>query len=201
MLARTVADAVIVADERGCILSFSHEGEHLFGYREVEVLDRNITLLMPMSDAELHDLVTGGRRANGARHVVIGRRKDGDTFPADFTLTESQLGGERLFTAAVRDLTVSVECERHFEKLQDELAQLAHAGELDHLTSILAYEVTQPLAEIRRELTAAEHLLFAAGQPDALLAMASMVEVADRISEVIGRLRGLMKRRAMDKQV
>ena len=53
----TVPDAMIVIDERGQILSFSAAAEKMFGYREDEVVGKNIKMMMPSPDRDRHDEV------------------------------------------------------------------------------------------------------------------------------------------------
>jgi len=72
----TVPEAMVVIDESGIITSFSAAAERLFGYSEVEVLGRNVKVLMPSPDREAHDgyisryLRTGERRIIGLGRVT-----------------------------------------------------------------------------------------------------------------------------------
>src|SRR5580698_458140 len=78
---RRPPDCVIVFDERGHIQHFSPEAERLFGSREADVLDRNVSLLMPSPDRTPgrewpsldggHYFTTAERSGAGAERLVI----------------------------------------------------------------------------------------------------------------------------------
>ena len=85
----TVPDAMVVIDEAGLILSFSAAAEKMFDYSEAEVLDRNVSMLMPSPDRERHDqylrnyLTTGKRKIIGIGRVTTALHRDGSTFPSE----------------------------------------------------------------------------------------------------------------------
>jgi two-component system sensor kinase FixL len=108
---QTVPDAMIIIDERGRIESLSTTAERLFGYEADEACGRNVSLLMPSPYREQHDayigryLETGERRIIGIGRIVVGRRKDGTTFPMHLTVGELRAGERHHFTGFIRDLT------------------------------------------------------------------------------------------------
>ena len=66
---------------------------------------------MPSPYRQAHDgylaryFATGERRIIGIGRVVVGRRKDGGTFPMELAVGEVSREGHRLFTGFIRDLT------------------------------------------------------------------------------------------------
>ena len=150
----TVPDATVVIDRAGSITSFSTAAVRQFGYTEAEVLGRNVNLLMPEPYHGDHDgyirryLETGEKRIIGTDRVVVGRRKDGSTFPMKLTVGQASSGGEIFFTGFIRDLTEREETEARLREVQDELARLARLSELGEMASTLAHEINQPLAAI-----------------------------------------------------
>jgi two-component system sensor kinase FixL len=107
----TVPDALVVIDEQGLIQSFGAAAERLFGFSPKEVIGQNVKVLMPSPYREEHDGYLARYRATGERHIIgvgriiVGRRKDGSTFPMELTVGEVNLSGTQLFTGFVRDLT------------------------------------------------------------------------------------------------
>ncbi len=107
----TSADAVVTIDEAGLVRSFSRAAETLFGYREAEIVGRNVSLLMPEPDRSAHDgyirryLETGRAQIIGRGRIVEAERRDGSRFPAHLMVGEIRRGGRRLFTGFVHDVT------------------------------------------------------------------------------------------------
>jgi two-component system sensor kinase FixL len=150
----TVPDATVVIDDSGNINSFSAAAVRQFGYLEEEVLGRNVNLLMPEPYHGEHDgyirryLATSEKRIIGIDRVVVGRRKDGSTFPMKLSVSEMKSASGRFFTGFIRDLTEREESEARLQEVQSELARLARLNELGEMASTLAHELNQPLAAI-----------------------------------------------------
>ncbi len=120
-LVNTIVDGIIVIDAKGHIQTLNPAAETLFGYSPEEVRGQNIKMLMPEPYAHEHDaylhnyLTTGTKKVIGIGREVTGKRKDGSTFPMELAVSEMQVGGERMFTGIVRDIT---ERKRAEETLQ-----------------------------------------------------------------------------------
>ena len=73
-------------------------------------------------DAYLHNyLSTGQKKIIGVGREVVGRRKDGTTFPMDLAVSEVRLGERRLFTGVARDITDRKRAEQEVRRLNGEL--------------------------------------------------------------------------------
>lgn len=107
----TVIEGIIVIDDRGSVESLNPAACRIFGYDASEVVGRNVSMLMPTPHREAHDsylanyLRTGEAKIIGIGREVVGRRKDGSTFPMDLSVEEVRLGERRLFTGVVRDIS------------------------------------------------------------------------------------------------
>ena len=198
----TVPDAMIVIDERGTVQFFSSAAERLFGYTADEVSGQNVRMLMPPPYREQHDSYldryrrTGERRIIGIGRVVVGRRKDGSTFPMELSVGEANRAGPRLFTGFVRDLTERQQTERRLHELQDGLLHVSRVRSMGQMAAALAHELNQPLTATANYVRAALRLL---GAPEPNLdrvrqAMNHAVEQTLRSGEIIRRLRAFVAR-------
>lgn len=150
----TVLDATVVIEKDGTIVSFNSAAVRQFGYQETEVVGQNVRVLMPEPYRAGHDgyihryIETGEKRIIGVDRVVVGRRKDGSTFPMKLAVGEMKSGDRTYFTGFIRDLTEREESAARLEEIQGELARLARLNELGEMASTLAHELNQPLAAI-----------------------------------------------------
>jgi two-component system sensor kinase FixL len=199
----TVPDATVVIDRHGTIMSFNAAAIRQFGYREEEVVGRNVHVLMPEPYKRQHDgymrhyLETGERRIIGIDRVVVGSRKDGSTFPMKLAVGEMRSGDNLYFTGFIRDLTEREESEARLQEVQSELARLARLNELGEMASTLAHELNQPLSAIANYSQGAVRMLSKA--PDGISARLgeALSEVATqslRAGQIIRHLREFVMR-------
>src|SRR5262249_27116137 len=73
---------------------------------------------------------------------VVGRRRDGSTFPMQLSVGEMRVGSEVQFTGILHDLTPRLELEARLR----EQTSMARLGEM---AAVIAHEVKNPLAAVR----------------------------------------------------
>jgi len=117
-LMNTIVDGVITIDSRGRIIDFNPACEILFGYKLEEVVGQNVKMLMPAPYQHEHDdylqnyRTTGQRKIIGIGREVVGRRKDGTTFPMELSVGEIAEGEQRAYVGVIRDLTARARLEQ-----------------------------------------------------------------------------------------
>jgi two-component system sensor kinase FixL len=206
----TVPDAMVVIDTRGIMQSFSATAERLFGHTAAEVIGRNVSMLMPEPYRTQHDsylgryLATGERRIIGIGRVVVGRRKDGSTFPMELSVGEMRSGERRFFTGFLRDLSERQATQQRLQDLQAELIFMSRFTALGEMASTLAHELNQPLTAVASYLNGARRLLDAGKPGDAVMArdaIDSAAAQALRAGQIIKRLREFVARGESERRV
>jgi PAS domain S-box-containing protein len=135
------ADAIISIDDDQRITLFNRGAELIFGYTRDEVIGAPLDLLMPERMREAHRGHVGqfaagpetARRMGERVAAIVGRRKNGEEFPADAAISKLDVEGRTILTVAMRDVT-------EVERVEKQQRFLAEAGSV--LSSSLDYEQT-----------------------------------------------------------
>ena len=117
---------MISIDGNGIIQSFNEGAEKLFGFTSREIIGQNVSQLMPDPYSKEHDNYikkytdTGDSNfVGGAPKELIGKNKDGSTFPIEITLGEIYKDYQRLFIGVVRDIRKRKEMEIRLAESQE----------------------------------------------------------------------------------
>ena len=160
----TTVDGIITINDEGVIQSFNAAAEEIFGYREREVVEKNVKVLMPTPYREEHDGYmrsyhdTGRRRIIGIGREVTGQRKDGSTFPMDLAVSEVRSGSVHAFTGIVRDISERRRLEKEILDISEQerrrIGQDLHDGLGQMLTGIglLSQNLTRQLKKGKNNL-------------------------------------------------
>ena len=98
----TTSDAIITIDEVGLMQSCNPSAEAMFGYSEIDMIGKSISILMPETNNGTPDDLISSYFAPGEAHIIggtsrvlEGRHKDGVTFPIELWVgvVESGRGG------------------------------------------------------------------------------------------------------------
>ncbi|MDA7916076.1 PAS domain S-box protein [Verrucomicrobia bacterium] len=181
----TAVEGIITINERGTIESFNRAAVDMFSYSEPEVLGQNVKMLMPQPYKDEHDGYlknyhnTGKAQIIGIGREVTGRRKSGDLFPMEMSISEVKLHDRKVFTGFVRDITDRRELER-------QILETRH-NEQRHIGRELHDNLGQQLTGIEFMSQALEQKLSATDNENAKDA----AEIARLVRQAISHTRGL----------
>ncbi|MBC8288643.1 MAG: PAS domain S-box protein [Nitrospinae bacterium] len=164
-----VVDAIITINEKGTIQTFNQGAQKLFQYKDTEVLNRNIKMLMPDPNRSQHDeylqryLTTKSPHIIGIGREVVGLKKDGTEFPMDLAISQVNLHDRIIFTGIIRDISPRKEFEAALIEAK-QLADDANKSKGDFLAN-MSHEIRTPMNGIlglthlamNTELTSIQH--------------------------------------------
>jgi PAS domain S-box-containing protein len=120
-------DAIICLNSQQQVMLFNQGAERVFGYHAWEILGQPLDILLPDTARHHHSQYVEDfrRRPETARRMaerreICGRRRNGELFPAEASISKLEVDGQLIFTVILRDGT---------ERRQRE-ADLQHAREV-----------------------------------------------------------------------
>ncbi len=151
-VAEATGDAIITFDSEEHIVYWNPGAEAVFGYDATEMLGKRLTMVAPADLREaikkaVNEVESGGASSSLAQPVeMIGRRKDGSTFPLELSFAGWNTRHGVFLTSILRDITERKLAEHDLRLLADH----------DHLTglpnrALFRDHLTQALAAANRE--------------------------------------------------
>jgi len=204
----TSPDGLVVIDTDGKILLVSAAVEEMFGYQEIDIAGKNVSVLMNEDDRQNHHLYmkryqeTGQSSMMGQARRLLGQRKDGTEFPLSLRLAEAFGGGQLVIVGFMQDLTSKEANEYRLEQLQRELAHFARVNEMGTLASTIAHELNQPLMAVTNIVQTAVQILrdgMVAEQENLAVALELAGHEALRAGDILRRLRAFLSRGELEK--
>jgi len=133
-LLEAAPDAMVVVKPGGEIVLLNVQAEKQFGYRRDELVGQKVKNIIPKGFAER--LIADGTRTaaealaqqigNGIE--LTGRRKDGGEFPIEIMLSPLESVEGILVTAAIRDISVRKNAEKHLAQMEGRYRGLLEAA-------------------------------------------------------------------------
>jgi two-component system sensor kinase FixL len=201
----TAIEGVILIDSQGTITSFNASAEHIFGYRVDEVKGQNVKLLMPDNIKQEHDnYLKRYKNTNEAKIIGVGRemlarRKNGELFPIDLSVSEVLHQKSRTFVVLIRDISKQRAAEDEARLHRDQLAHIGRLNALGEMASGIAHEINQPLTSISLFAQAGKRFLQAGSVEEASQAFDKLSQHAHRAGAIIERIQGMTKHHQTEK--
>jgi two-component system sensor kinase FixL len=148
----TAQDAVITFNDQGIVESVNPAAERMFGYTAQEILGKNYTVLIPEPSRErslqrLGRYIATGHGLIATGQEDLGQRKDGSSFPFEYSVGEMELASGRHFTAVIRDISRRKRVE---ESLREASGKLLNSNrDLENFAAVASHDLQEPLRKIQ----------------------------------------------------
>ncbi len=133
VVAETASDAIITIDTNSRIVFINRIAEHIFGHKLEEMLNQDLTMLMPDYLRHLHHAGIERYVETGQRHIswdgveLPGLHKEGHEIPLEVSFSEFTRHGQRFFTGIARDITERKRAEAEREQSDQRYSILIEA--------------------------------------------------------------------------
>jgi PAS domain S-box-containing protein len=157
-LFKQTVDGIITIDNKGSILVANPAASRIFGYKNEEMIGQNISMLMPEEGRASHDVYLQKSQLHEAKILNLtrdlrGRRKNGEMFPLELTVSPMMVENEKFYIGVLRDVT------QRYQQQQDLIAakeQAEHAQDIaeqanrakSEFLSKMSHELRTPLNAI-----------------------------------------------------
>jgi len=133
-LLEAAPDAMVVVNQKGDIVLLNVQAEKQFGYRRDELVGQRVKNIIPKGFAER--LIADEKRSVedalaqqiGTGIELTGLRKNGSEFPIEIMLSPLDSAEGILVTAAIRDISVRKEAEKHLARMEGRYRGLLEAA-------------------------------------------------------------------------
>jgi PAS domain S-box-containing protein len=204
LILETALDAVVIMTSDGVVADWNDRAVSIFGWSREEAVGRIMSdLIIPERYRDAHRnglrryIESGRGQVLGSRIELSGLRKNGEEFPVELLISPIQDRESILFIGFLRDIT-----ELHALRLaRAELWRVTGRMAMGEMAASIAHEIKQPLAAIVATGHAGLRWLTRA-TPDieeARDTLKSIVDSANRASEVIDSIRSMFKNESQAK--
>lgn len=131
----SISDALVVVNSRGVIVTINSAVTTIFGYTRSELIGEKVEILMPEPYASRHDQYLHSHKINGNYNIIgkgrelPAKKRNGQTFPMELTLTEFNNKGEALYIGLIRNISERIEAQK-------EIYQLAYFDAVTNLPNL-----------------------------------------------------------------
>ena len=200
-------DCIFVRDMNNVITYWNHGAEEFYGWTAAETVGKVTThqllqTVFPVPLDEINqELLRTGRWEGELMHI----RADGIqvAVASRWSLRRDEHGRPVAILETNNDITERKRAEAALRQAQADLAHMTRLTTMGELTASIAHEVNQPLTAVVNNANASISLL-PTGAPnleEVRVALAEIIDDANRASDVITRVRQLAKRAPVEKSL
>jgi len=191
-------DLLCTHDLEGKLLSCNPAPARILGYEVAELLEIPMRELVAPEFREQFDHYIERIKAKGADKgllVVVTRTGERRIWEYNNTLRTDGVSSP-IIRGMAHDITERRQADQALQKAQEELARVTRIATLGELTASIAHEINQPLGAVVTNGSAALRWLDAnpPNLDEARQAMAETIDEANRASQVIEKVRGLLRK-------
>ncbi len=142
---QSAKDSIILANKKGEIIFWNQHAEKTFGYKEIEVIGKPLSFIMPeryrtdhQNSFEKH-VSSSQDDMNDDTVEMHGLKKNGKEFSIELSLSHWVNGDEKFYCGIIRDIT---------ERKNAEEEQLSHIKKLSEIAYLQSHQVRAPIASI-----------------------------------------------------
>jgi PAS domain S-box-containing protein len=193
----SVGEGIVSVRPDGEVVMANGEARRIWHCPGDRMLGMQLSELMPPEYRQRHRealrrTLDGGEATTlGRRFEAEGLREDGSRFPLEICVVETRIGPERLFTAAVRDITGRLRAQAENERLNASLIEKERLAAMGETAAVFAHEVGNPLNAMALNV----HLLRRRLASDASQGAIEGIErEVARLTKLLGDFRSLARR-------
>ncbi|QSZ40639.1 PAS domain S-box protein [Sulfurimonas aquatica] len=145
-------DALIITDGKAIIKRVNKAANILFSYKDKELIGKNIKLLIPQPEHDLHDEHVRNYHNQESKVIGVERKleavdKNGNLVPITLAVMPIKINNELFFIGTIRDLSQIVELKAQ-HKEQENMMHQAKLASMGEMISAISHQWRQPLNSI-----------------------------------------------------
>jgi PAS domain S-box-containing protein len=198
-LFETAPDSLVMTDREGVIVRVNGQAERIFGFSRNELLGHAIEDLLP---EELHShhidhrkdyYAAPATRTMGNSHEIFARRKDGQRFPVEVSLSTVQAADDIQVLAVVRDITERKQGEEVLRQSEERFRSIFEQGPMGVVLMGLNRDIIKVNSAFCRMLGYQEEELTTMSplditHPDDRQASVALMELLFKVGSPVGKL-------------
>jgi two-component system, LuxR family, sensor kinase FixL len=195
-LIATTQDAVVSIDRRGCVVLFNAAAQRIFGYTAEEIVGHKVNELMAEPYASEHDEYiaryerTSEAHAIGRIRTVTAKRKNGEGFPIELSVTEIEVDKDIHYAAFIRDISEKA-------KLQEQLVERERLATIGTTAAKIGHELANPLNGMSLTIQLLEQRLSRQPNPpdsQVTVTVQRLKNEISRLNQLAGQFRTISRR-------